>query len=111
MALVGRALLGLNTPPPPPGSGATAFSNWIALNNGTGGSGGSGGGGGPTATSGTTSNDSSGAHPGVIADAAAQATPQQTTGAPKMGSDAAAAAGTASPNLTSPTGQKQTLGS
>lgn len=100
MALVGRAMLGMTTPPPPPGSGAVAFSNWIATNNA---SGGVAGGPGPTAT---TANDSSGAHPGVVAQAADQAAQPQT-----MGTNAQAATGTAAAGLTSPTGQKQTLGS
>jgi hypothetical protein len=108
MALVGRALLGMTSPPPPPGSGATAFSSWIAQNNSQSAPLNLGGGaGGPTATSGTSANDSSGAHPGSIAQAADQAAQPGTT----TGSTAQAATGTAAAGLTSPTGQKQTLGS
>ena len=103
MALVGRALLGMTTPPPPPGSGATAFSSWVAQNNGA------GGGVGPTATA-TSANDSSGAHPGSIAQAAEQTAQTGPGGSGRVVPGQPVFEGAAA-QLTSPTGQKQTLGS
>lgn len=93
MALVGRMLLGMETPPPPPSAGASAFSSWVATNNAG------------TAPS-PEAGQSPAAVPGTVAHAA---TEQQTMGSPQT-SAARSATGNAAQQLGQPTGQRQTLG-